>query len=273
MDRYRIAPGTRPDLRAFPTDEPEDVRGPKDAAIEEMKALNGRIEALQELLFAEGKHRVLIVLQAMDTGGKDGTIRHVFDGVNPQGVRVVPFKVPTAPELAHDFLWRVHPHVPGNGTITIFNRSHYEDVLVVRVRGLAPEATWRKRYEHIRAFEQLLADEGTTILKFMLHISPERQAESLQERLDEPHKRWKFNVGDLDERRLWADYMAAYAEAIERTSTDFAPWFVVPADRKWYRNLVISRIVVDALEGLEMRLPPGEVDDPASIVIPAVDWP
>ncbi len=272
MDRYRIAPGTGLDLRTFPTDEAEAVRGVKDTAVRETKTLNERIELFQELLFAEGKHRLLVVLQAMDSGGKDGTIRHVFEHVNPQGVHVVPFKVPTPPELAHDFLWRIHPHVPGNGMITIFNRSHYEDVLVVRVRSLVPETTWRKRYEHIRAFEQMLLDEGTTILKFMLHISPEHQAESLQSRLDEPHKRWKFKLGDLDERLLWPDYMAAYQEAIEQTSTESAPWYVVPADRKWYRNLVISRVIVNAFERLDMKLPPGEVEDPESVVIPEIPW-
>lgn len=273
MERYRISPGAAVDLRRWPTDEAEDIRGDKDAAIEETRKLNDRLESLQELLFAEGRRRLLIVLQAMDTGGKDGTIRHVFDGVNPQGVHVVPFKVPTAPELAHDFLWRVHRHVPGDGKITIFNRSHYEDVLVVRVHSLVPETRWRKRYAHIRDFERLLVDEGTTILKFMLHISLEQQAKSLRSRLDEPHKRWKFSMGDLAERQRWGDYMAAFEEAIEQTSTEDSPWYVVPADRKWYRNLVVSRIVVGALEAMDMRLPAGEVEDPDSVVIPEVKWP
>jgi PPK2 family polyphosphate:nucleotide phosphotransferase len=220
--------------------------------------LNEELEALQELLYAEGKHKVLIVLQAMDTGGKDGTIRHVFEGVNPQGVKVAPFKVPTPKELAHDYLWRVHKHTPGKGEIVIFNRSHYEDVLVVRVHDLVPEEVWSKRFEHIRSFEKTLADEGTTILKFYLHINREEQKERLQARLDEPHKNWKFSKGDLAERALWDQYQAAYQEALAKTSTEYAPWYIVPANRKWYRNLVISTIVIQKLNSLNMAFPAPE---------------
>ena len=272
MDRYRIASGAKVNLHFRPTDDAGAAGIEKSAGREETKVLNERLEELQELLYAEGKHRVLIVLQAMDAGGKDGTIRHVFDGVNPQGVTVASFKRPTHAELAHDYLWRVHPHVPANGMISIFNRSHYEDVLVVRVHDLVPEPRWRRRYEHIRAFEQTLVDEGTTVLKFMLHISPEEQAERFQSRLDEPHKRWKFSMGDLGERERWAEYMAAFEEAISETSTDSAPWYVIPADRKWYRNLVISRIIVRTLEGLEMKHPPADLEDAESVSIPDVTW-
>ena len=264
-DRYLVTPGSEPDLdgrdprdtAAFPVDKGEGKR--------QLGALNDRLESLQELLYAEGKHKVLVVLQAMDTGGKDGTIRHVFDGVNPQGVKVASFKKPTPNELAHDYLWRVHRHTPGSGEITIFNRSHYEDVLVVRVHELVPEERWRRRYDQINAFEQLLAEEGTTILKFFLHISKEEQAERLRARLDEPTKQWKFSLGDLAERKRWDDYRAAYAEAIARTSTAHAPWYVVPADRKWYRNLVIATVLTETLEGLEMRYP--EPDDDLDGVI------
>jgi PPK2 family polyphosphate:nucleotide phosphotransferase len=201
---------------------------------------------------------LLVVLQAMDSGGKDGTIRRVFEGVNPQGVRVANFKAPTSSELAHDYLWRVHQKVPATGEIVIFNRSHYEDVLVVRVMGLVPEDRWQRRYDHINAFEKILADEGTTILKFYLHISKEEQAERFQARLDNPKKRWKFNAADLDHRRRWGDYMAAFEAVLSRTSAAHAPWFVVPANHKWYRDLVIAETLVDTLEGLDLRYPSPE---------------
>lgn len=256
--RHLVAPGATVRLRDDDAAATPAFDGSKREAQARTQDLNARLEALQELLYAEGRHKVLVVLQAMDAGGKDGTIRSVFDGVNPQGVRVASFKTPTDVERAHDFLWRVHPHAPGRGEMVIFNRSHYEDVLIVRVHGLAPEATWRRRYEHIVAFERLLADEGTTILKFFLHIGRDEQRTRLQERLDEPHKRWKFRRGDLDERAHWDDYVAAYEEAIARTSTDRAPWYVVPADRNWYRNLVVSDALVAALEGLAMRFPDPE---------------
>ncbi len=264
MEKYRIAPGAALRLDDL---SPGDTGGvDKTAARDETRALNRRLEALQELLYAEGKHKVLIVLQAMDAAGKDGTIRHVFDRVNPQGVKVASFKKPTSMEIAHDYLWRVHAHTPGTGEITIFNRSHYEDVLIVRVLGLVPEERWQRRYEHIRAFEQLLADEGTTILKFYLHISKEEQRARLQARLDDPSKHWKFDVGDLDQRKLWADYMDAYETAISETSTAAAPWYVIPAERKWFRNLVISRILVESLEGLNMSFPE-QTEDLSGIVV------
>ena len=201
-------------------------------------------------MYAHGKEKLLFVLQATDTGGKDGTIRAVFDRTNPQGVHIASFKKPTSQELAHDYLWRIHQHTPAAGNITIFNRSHYEDVLVVRVRDIVPEPRWRKRYEHIGNFEQMLADEGTTIVKIFLHISKDQQRERLQARIDEPAKHWKFEFGDLEERKLWDDYQAAFGDMVMETSTPDAPWFVVPANRKWYRNIVISQILVDTLEKL-----------------------
>ena len=259
-DRYRVGPGTTVRLADHDPVDRALFTGDKDAGRKETKALNKRLEELQEVLYAEGEHKVLIVLQAMDAGGKDGTIRHVFDGTNPQGVKVASFKKPTRRELAHDYLWRVHRHTPGAGEIAIFNRSHYEDVLVVRVHDYVPPERWQRRYRHIVEFERLLAEEGTTILKFFLHISKEEQKERFQSRLDDPHKRWKFAKGDLAERRRWDDYMRAFEVALSETSKEWAPWYVIPADRKWYRNLVISRILVETLEALDMRYPDSEED-------------
>lgn len=222
---------------------------------------------LQELLYAEGKHALLVVLQAMDTGGKDGVIRHVMSGVNPQGCTVSPFKVPTPEELAHDYLWRVHKVTPPKRMIGIFNRSHYEDVLVVRVHELVPERVWRQRYEQINAFEKHLAENGVTILKFFLHISKEEQKERLQARLDDPSKHWKFSLGDLKERARWDDYTAAYEDVLNLTSTPWAPWYLVPANRKWYRNLVVARVILETLRGFDMQWPPSE-GDLSNVVIP-----
>jgi PPK2 family polyphosphate:nucleotide phosphotransferase len=266
MNRYRVTPGSRVDLGEWDPNDKSASPGKKKEGRKRLLQLNEQLEELQELLYAEHKHKVLIVLQAMDTGGKDGTIRHVFEGVNPQGVRVAGFKVPTPEELDHDFLWRVHKQTPGRGEIVIFNRSHYEDVLVVRVRNLAPKQVWSKRYDHINSFERALADEGTTILKFFLHIDLDEQRERLQARLDEPNKRWKFNPADLEERKLWPEYTRAYEDAIARTSTEWAPWYIVPANRKWYRNLVVGTVITETLAGLDMRYPePGF--DPADIKI------
>ncbi|MBN2356472.1 polyphosphate kinase 2 family protein [candidate division KSB1 bacterium] len=266
MQRYLIKPGQKVNLAKIDTNDSSAFSGDKKSAKGELKKLNKKLEALQELLFAEHKQRVLIVLQAMDTGGKDGVIRHVFEGVNPQGVRVASFKVPTPIELDHDYLWRVHKHTPGRGEIVVFNRSHYEDVLVVRVHELVPETVWSKRYEHINQFERLLADEGTTILKFYLHIDLDEQKERLKARLDDASKHWKFNPDDLKERKLWKNYMQAYEDAISRTSTEYAPWYVVPANRKWYRNLIIASIMVATLEKLNMQYPKITFD-PKKIVI------
>ncbi|MCA8975524.1 MAG: polyphosphate kinase 2 family protein [Planctomycetes bacterium] len=256
--RYRVARDESFRLDAHDPRDTSAFTGDKDAAKKRCKELNRRLERLQEALYAQGRHRLLVVLQAMDAGGKDGVVRTVFDGVNPQGVRVTCFKQPTPAELARDYLWRVHQHVPAAGQIAIWNRSHYEDVLVTRVHDLCPESCWRRRFEHIRAFERMLHDEGTTIVKLFLHISKDEQRQRLQERIDDPDKRWKWNPGDLDERARWRDYQEAYQEAIAATGTDFAPWFVVPADRNWYRDLVVSEILVTALDALDIRLPPGD---------------
>lgn len=266
MDRYRVPPNTPIDLQEWDPNDNSAYDAGKGAAKDRLDELNGELEELQELLFAEDKHKVLIVLQGMDTSGKDGTIRHVFEGVNPQGVRVANFKVPTHVELDHDYLWRVHQQVPGRGEITIFNRSHYEDVLVVRVHSLVPDEVWSRRYAHINEFERLLSDEGTTILKFFLHIDLDEQKERLEARLHEPNKQWKFNLGDLAERKLWPDYTRAYEEVLSSTSTDWAPWYIVPANRKWYRNLVVASVLVEALRGLNMRYPEPE-DDLNGVII------
>ncbi len=264
MEHHRVPAGAAVFLEEW---DPGDTGGiDRHEAKHRIKELNRRLEALQELLYAEGKHRLLVVLQATDTGGKDGTIRHVFDGTNPQGVKVASFKKPTPRELAHDYLWRVHAKTPGTGEIVIFNRSHYEDVLVVRVHDVVPEEQWARRYGHIRAFEQLLADEGTTILKFFLHISRDEQKERLQARLDDPTKHWKFSLGDLDERKKWDDYQRAFEDMLSRTSSDDAPWYVVPADHKWYRNLVVLSVLVETLEGLQMAYPEPK-DDLSGVVV------
>ena len=256
ISKYQVEPGHEISLHDW---EPRYNGGLERAEAEaRTTALNLRLESLQELLYAQGKHKILIVIQATDTGGKDGTIRHVFDKVNPQGVKVASFKKPTEMELSHDYLWRVHQQTPGAGEITIFNRSHYEDVLVVRVHDLVPEKRWERRYDHINDFERMLVDEGTTILKFFLHISKDEQRERLQDRIDQPEKNWKFEMGDLAERELWGDYQKAFTAMLERTSTKHAPWWVIPADRKWFRNLLISEIVVDALESLDMTWPDPE---------------
>ena len=255
MERYRVKPGSQVDLSQWDPNDKSALPMSKKEGRKALLELNERLGTLQELLFAEHEHKALIVLQAMDTGGKDGTIRHVFEGVNPQGVKVANFKKPTSEELDHDYLWRVHRHVPAKGEIVIFNRSHYEDVLVVRVHELVPASIWERRYAQINDFERMLAEEGTTILKFYLHIDQGEQKQRLQARLDEPHKRWKFNPRDLDERKLWPKYIRAYQDALSQTSTDWAPWYIVPANRKWYRNLVIATTMVETLKGLEMHYP------------------
>lgn len=260
MKRYRIAPGSKVDLSRFdPRDTSEAPAGKADTE-KVFTELNERLELLQERLWAEHKHKVLVLLQGMDTSGKDGVIRKVFERVNPLGVRVAAFKAPTPEELDHDFLWRIHSQVPGRGEIVIFNRSQYEDVLVPRVRKLVPDKVWKARYDQINEFERLLTDTGTTVLKFFLHISKDEQKERLQERLDDPEKHWKFRRGDLEDRALWDDYMKAYENLLARTSTDSAPWYVVPADKKWYRNLVIASVLVETLDKLRIGRPEPEED-------------
>jgi PPK2 family polyphosphate:nucleotide phosphotransferase len=215
---------------------------------------------MQNLLYAEHRHSILIVLQALDAGGKDGTIKHVFSGVNPQGVRVASFKQPTAPELAHDFLWRVHPHAPGRGEIAIFNRSHYESVLVERVHKLIDKSTWTRRYGEIRDFEDLLCRNGTTILKFFLHISKEEQLARFAQRLEDPGHNWKISEADYTEREFWDDYIEAFEDAIRATSTREAPWYVIPSNAKWFRNLAVSQIIADAMADLGLAYPPPSVN-------------
>jgi PPK2 family polyphosphate:nucleotide phosphotransferase len=226
-----------------------------------------RLHDLQERLWAEGRHKVLLVLQGIDTAGKGGTIEHVMGAFNPQGCHVHGFKVPTPEEAAHDYLWRVHARVPRSGEIAIFDRSHYEQVLVVRVLGLEPMDRWRRHYDEINEFERLLADAGTTILKFFLYIDRDEQRARLQARLDDPDKRWKFRMGDLETRARWDDYIAAYQDALDRCSTEIAPWFVIPSNRKWFRNMAVARIVADALEALDPRFPQPADDIPPSLTI------
>jgi PPK2 family polyphosphate:nucleotide phosphotransferase len=253
--QYLIKPDQNVNLSNWDPASTPAWKSGKGEAEKCIQELNTRLEALQELLFAQGKHKILVVLQGMDTSGKDGVIRRVFEGVNPQGVRVASFKVPTAPELAHDYLWRIHQQVPGRGEMVIFNRSQYEDVLVVRVHNLVPPEQWKRRYAQINQFEQMLVEEGTTILKFFLHIDAEEQRQRLLARLDEPAKRWKFNPGDLEERKLWDEYQKAYESVLSKTSQDGAPWIIVPANRKWYRDLIISAALVDTLKELKMEYP------------------
>jgi PPK2 family polyphosphate:nucleotide phosphotransferase len=253
---FRVEAGRPADIRSRDSHSKQGFDGGKTEGKTALRPLNERLAELQDRLWAESARKLLVVLQAMDTAGKDGTIRHVFKGVNPQGVSVTGFGVPSELELAHDYLWRVHQHAPRNGTVAIFNRSHYEDVLVVRVKQLVPESRWRKRYRHIEEFERLLSDEGTTIVKLFLHISRDEQRQRLQQRLDDPTKHWKFSVGDLEDRKRWDRYIDAYEEAITATSAEHAPWYVVPADRKWYRNLVVSSILITTLEAMDPQYPP-----------------
>ncbi len=255
FSKYRVKPGSKVDLKDWDPDDKSASPGTKEEDEKRLMELAARIDELQELLYAEAKRGVLVVLQGMDTSGKDGTIRHVFREVDPLGVRAVRFKAPTEDELAHDFLWRVHPHAPAKGEVVIFNRSHYEDVLVVRVHKLISEAECKRRYEVINAFERLLVDNGTVILKFYLHISKDEQRKRLQERIDNPKKQWKFRINDLAERKLWPDYMKAYTDALAATSTEWAPWYVVPSNSKMNRNLFVSSVLLDSLEGLKMQYP------------------
>lgn len=251
---HLVKPGRKIKLAKVQTDQTGRFKDKKTALEAARKNLD-EFHDLQEVLYAQSKHALLIVLQAMDAGGKDGTIDFVFSGVNPQGCKVTSFKVPTPLERSHDFLWRVHDAVPPLGMIGIFNRSHYEAVLVERVKEIAPEKVWSKRYRHINDFERLLADEGTTILKFFLHISRKEQKERLEARLADPSKHWKFNPADLAERKHWDAYMAAFEDAINQTSTDHAPWYVIPADRKWYRNYAISDIILRTMKKLDLKFP------------------
>lgn len=238
----------------------KDFHSSKKEAEKEFTKLRDELIEWQCRLYAEGKQRLLIVLQAMDAGGKDGTIRKVFRGVNPQGVQITSFKAPTVHELAHDFLWRIHQHVPARGMIQVFNRSHYEDVLIVRVDKLVPEKVWKARYEQINRFEEHLVETGTTILKFFLHISKDEQKVRFEERIDDPLKHWKFSLADLEKRKQWDGYMAAYEDALNKCSTKHAPWHVIPANQNWYRNLAVLRAIVATLRELAPEYPPPHED-------------
>lgn len=261
---YLVRPGQKVRLAEFPTND-AGAFDDKHAAKPDVGKNLDKLDQLQEVLYAQAQHAVLIVFQAMDAGGKDGAIEHVFSGVNPQGCQVTSFKVPTALERAHDFLWRHHVACPPKGMIGIHNRSHYEAVLVERVHDLVPRKVWERRYDHICEFERGLADDGTTIIKFFLHISKDEQKERFQARLDDPAKHWKFNAGDLAERKLWDAYQAAYEDALTRCSTEHAPWYIVPADRKWFRNWVVSDVIVRTLKKLDLSFP--EPDKPLDGIV------
>ena len=253
--RYRVKPGEKVHLDRVDPDETKLVDGGKKEAASENAETRQSLDDLQELLYAEHKNKVLIILQGMDTSGKDGTVRHVMTGFNPAGVHIVSFKKPTQVELDHDYLWRLHAQVPAAGEIVVFNRSQYEDVLIVRVHSLVSEDVWSKRYDQINEFERMLSENGTTILKFFLHISKEEQRKRLEARIQDPAKRWKFQHGDIEERKLWDDYLRAYEDVLEKTSTEWAPWYIVPANTKWYRNYVVGAIIRRALEKLKMHYP------------------
>ena len=267
LEKYLVKPGRKVDLGKIDSDEKvlfED--GGKDESWAAFDVLQEELKELQKLLYAQNKHRVLVVMQAMDTGGKDGCIKNVFSRIDPQGIHVRSFKKPTEEELARDFLWRVHDRVPRNGQLVIFNRSHYEDIIAVKVKKIFPEKVWKQRFRHVVEFERMLAEEGTTIVKIYLHISKDEQKARLDSRLENPDKHWKFNPDDLKDRALWPDFMKTYEDLMEKTSTEHAPWYIIPANRKWYRNLVVARIMVDTLKKLKMDFPP--IDwDPSTMVV------
>lgn len=267
LERYWVKPGSEIDFSKFNSNEKSLFDGENKSDFEpQFKILQDQLQELQKILYAQNKHRILVVMQAMDTGGKDGCIKHVFSHIDPQGIHVRSFKKPSEEELSHDFLWRVHSKVPHRGQLVIFNRSHYEDIIAVRVKKLYPDEVWKRRQRHVIEFERMLAEEGTTIVKIFLHISKEEQKRRLETRLENPGKHWKFNPDDLADRARWDDFMAAYEDVMAKTSTSFAPWFIVPADRKWYRNLCVARIMLDTMKKLDMKLP--KIDwDPGAITI------
>jgi PPK2 family polyphosphate:nucleotide phosphotransferase len=257
--KFRVEPGARLRLASIDPSYTGKHVSHEDAMPQIQKHV-ARMDALQYLLYADAKQSLLVVLQALDAAGKDGVIRHLSSGMNPQGTSVFGFEQPAPVQAAHDFLWRAHRRAPGRGEVVIFNRSHYEDVLVVRVHKLAPRSVWSKRYELINDFERMLVQNGTTVLKFFLHISPEEQLARLKERLEDPARNWKISESDYSERELWPDYTAAYEEALSETSTERAPWYVIPSNHKWFRNLAASRIIADSMEDRKLELPPTRVD-------------
>jgi PPK2 family polyphosphate:nucleotide phosphotransferase len=258
LKRYRVKPGKKVKLKDWDPGDKSAAPGSGEEDARELAKLAARVDELQDMLYAEHQRKVLLVLQGMDTSGKDGVIRHVFNEVDPLGVRVASFGVPTKEELDRDYLWRVHKVVPGNGEIVIFNRSHYEDVLVVRVHEWIDAKEVARRFKQINAFEKLLSETGTVLIKCFLYISKAEQKRRLQARLEDPSKKWKFRLGDLEERKRWDDYMAAYTDVLSQTSTGWAPWYVIPADSKGNRNLLISRILVDTLESMKLKYPAAE---------------
>lgn len=254
LEKYRVNP-KKFSLKQYSPDDRSARNEDKAQDLAELAKLTEAINARQDILHAEGKHKVILLLQGMDTSGKDGTVKHVFSACDPLGIRLASFKAPSADELAHDYLWRVHAQVPAKGELVIFNRSHYEDVLIVKVHGWIDEVECKRRYQQINDFERMLTETGTTLIKCFLHISKEEQKERLQERLDEPTKHWKFNPKDLEERALWDDYMQAYESALQATSTEYAPWYVIPANSKTNRNLLISRLLLETLNDLPLAYP------------------
>lgn len=262
LEKYRVEPGESLDLAKIPSADDGGLK--KSDGEEQFETAHARLIELENILAADGRYAILAVFQGMDTSGKDSTIRNVFSGLNPASVYATSFKAPNETERRHDFLWRVHEAVPPRGRIGIFNRSHYEDVLIVRVKQLVEEKRWKARYEHINAFERLLTDEGIIIRKFFLHISKDYQKERLEKRLENPEKYWKFDPADLAERARWDDYQAAYADAVRKCSTHEAPWYVIPAEKRWYRDLLVTRVLVQTLEGLDLRYPKPTFD-PAAI--------
>ncbi len=257
---YQIDPRAGFKLAEIDPEDKSQFNVSKKEGIKMLPTAAARLVDLHRLLYAQGKHRVLIVVQTIDAGGKDGTIREVFAPLDPMHFQVASFKAPSSLELSHDYLWRIHQRTPQKGQIVVFNRSHYEDIVAVRVKGIYPKTVWEKRYDHIVNFEKMLSDEGTLILKFFLCISKDEQLARFRKRIDRPEKRWKFNAADLEDRARWDEFMETYEDVINRTNTDFAPWIVVPANRKWHRNLVIAEAVGNALESLEMSYPEPNFD-------------
>ena len=266
MTKYIVKPRTKVKLSNIDPDEYKSFQGSKEQALLKIRELNLSLDKLQKVQNAEKKHKILIVFQGMDASGKDGAIRNVFSSVNPSGVYVAHFSAPSSHELSKDFLWRIHQKVPAKGEVVIFNRSHYEDVLIVRVQKLMPELVWKKRYKHINDFEEMLSDEGTSIYKFFLHISKEEQSRRLQERIDNPDKHWKIDPNDFKDREVWDDYVKAYEDVLSLTSTKWAPWHIIPSNKKWYRDLLISTILVEELTKLKMRYPKPKSDYSGMII-------
>ncbi|MFA7625974.1 MAG: PPK2 family polyphosphate kinase [Candidatus Kapaibacterium sp.] len=266
IGKYIVEPGRKINLHKIDANEHKQFDGNKESAYEQVRALNLKLDELQKIQHGEKQRKVLIVFQGMDASGKDGAIRNVFHSVNPSGVYVAHFGAPSRKELSHDFLWRIHDKVPANGEMVIFNRSHYEDVLIVRVQNLKSKDIWSKRYQHIVNFEKLLYDEGTLIYKFYLHISNEEQRRRLQERVDNPDKHWKIEPNDFKDREKWNDYIDAYNDVLNLTSRKWAPWYIIPSNKKWYRDLIISNILVCELSKLNMKYPKAKIDYTGIIV-------